>query len=119
MSLGHYILRGREIVNCEHLGVIEWAKEYEAMGDRHLGDTIVKGVRVSTVFLGLDHSFGSGPPAVFETMVFNGKLDQYQQRYCTYDEAERGHKRMVHRVRLAEQSELERAVTKVRRKTKR
>jgi len=36
---------------------------------------------------------------LFETMVFGGKLDQEQERYCTYDEAEAGHKTMVERVR--------------------
>ena len=96
--MGHYILRGREIVNCDHMGLTEWAKAYEALGDRHLGDTTIKGVRVSTVFLGFDHSFGGGQPVLFETMVFGGKLDQQMKRYCTNDEAERGHKRMVHRV---------------------
>lgn len=40
-------------------------------------------VRVSTVFLGIDHRFGGdGPPVLFETMIFGGPLDQYQRR-CT------------------------------------
>ncbi len=44
---------------------------------------------LSTVFLGLDHSFPSNPdkPVVFETMIFGGEFDQYQRRYCEYDEA--------------------------------
>lgn len=54
---------------------------------------------VSTVFLGLDHQFGQGPPLVFETMVFGGPCDGDQDRYSTWAEAEAGHQRIVERVR--------------------
>ena len=47
---------------------------------------------VSTVFLGMDHSFDGGTPVLFETMIFGGEYDQFQERYCTWDEAEEGHK---------------------------
>lgn len=51
---------------------------------------------ISTVFLGLDHSHSAhGAPLLFETMVFNGAYDQYFERYATWEEAERGHKRAV------------------------
>jgi len=49
------------------------------------------GVTVSTVFLGLDFSFGDGPPLLFETMIFGGPHDQYQERYTTRAEAIAGH----------------------------
>lgn len=62
--------------------------------DRRVGDDTVAGdVRVSTVFLGLDHQFDDdGPPLLFETMIFGGKHDGYQERYSTWEEAEAGHK---------------------------
>jgi hypothetical protein len=47
---------------------------------------------VSTVFLGIDHNFGNGPPLLFETMVFGGEYDGYCKRYSTWEEAEGGHK---------------------------
>jgi hypothetical protein len=50
------------------------------------------GVRVSTVFLVLDHSHGSGRPVLYETMVFGGPHDQYQERYATRAEAVAGHR---------------------------
>lgn len=50
---------------------------------------------VSTVWLGLDHSFGYGPPLIFETMVFGGPEDQYQERYSTVEEARIGHEATV------------------------
>ena len=57
-------------------------------------------MEVSTVFLGLDHnSYCGGPPAIFETMVFGGEYDEYQERYSTWDEAELGHKEIVERLK--------------------
>jgi len=53
------------------------------------------------VFLGLNHSFGEGPPLLFETMVFGGALDQEQARYTTWEQAEAGHKQMLARVSAA------------------
>ena len=55
--------------------------------------------RVSTVFLGLDHRFwGEGQPILFETMIFGGPFNDnqtmycdYQERYCTWGQAETGH----------------------------
>ena len=53
-------------------------------------------VRVSTVWLGLDHRFGAGPPVIFETMVFgevdgHDMSDMMQERYCTEAAALEGH----------------------------
>lgn len=58
-------------------------------------DDDISGVCVSTVFMGIDHSFGDGPPLIFETMVFRGPLDEHQWRYSTWGEAEAGHARVV------------------------
>lgn len=58
--------------------------------DRVCDDTVF----VSTVFLVLDHSYDD-TPVLFETMVFGGKYDQYQERYHTYEEALAGHKRVL------------------------
>lgn len=62
---------------------------------------------VSTVWLGIDHSFNwfkdepNPKPLIFETMVFkviNGKKDysgEEQVRYVTEEQAKAGHKKMV------------------------
>jgi hypothetical protein len=91
-----YILRGHEPVACPNL--IEWGLWLES-ADLHVAETIQDDVRVSTVFLGLDHSFGGhGPPLLFETMVFrDGHGDECEQ-YCTWAEAETGHQRWVREV---------------------
>lgn len=50
-------------------------------------------VRVSTVYLGLNHNYSDvGPPLIFETMVFcEDYSGEYQKRYSTEDEAIEGH----------------------------
>jgi hypothetical protein len=92
-----YILVDREPKRCDD--ILEWGRWYET-AQRHIGDDTINGVRVSTVFLGLDHSFSEGDPILFETMVFGGEHNEWQERYFTYDEAEAGHKNVVRRIRL-------------------
>lgn len=57
-------------------------------------------VKVSTVFIGIDHAFGGeSGPLLFETMIFGGKHDHYQERYKTWDEALKGHRRLTKMVK--------------------
>lgn len=66
----------------------------EAMQNRpHVALTEKGKVSVSTVFLGIDHSFFEGPPLVFETMIFGGEHDGWQDRCSTWEEAEAMHAR--------------------------
>ncbi len=77
-----------------------WASWFET-ADRQVAETIIEStaIRISTVFLGIDHWFtGKDEPILFETMVFGGELDQEMQRYSTWEEAESGHAKMVERV---------------------
>ena len=87
-----YILEGHTPVPVDD--VMEWGKWFEH-ADRVVQVDILgtfEEITVSTVFLGLDHSFGMGPiPVLFETMIFGGPHDQYQERYATWDEAVAGH----------------------------
>lgn len=58
-------------------------------------------VRVSTVWLGLDHNWTpSGPPLIFETMIFGGPLDTECWRWPTTADAQRGHDEAVRLVML-------------------
>jgi hypothetical protein len=88
---GRYLLDGHKPVECADL--ITWAHAVKKM-DRRVAFNKKGKVEVSTVFLGLDHSFGQGRPVLFETMIFGGKHDQDQERYCTWKEAEKGHLEM-------------------------
>ncbi len=77
--------------------LMEWAEQFEHM-DRHVGNDMIEGKHVSTVWLGLDHGFMGGEPLVFETMVFSEhepRTDIYLDRYSTWDEAVAGHQKAI------------------------
>lgn len=78
----------------EQVDRIEWS-----IKDRRVAETTLPDGRwVSTVFLGIDYSFGDGPPVLFETMVFSSKMNRGGgrcERYSTESEAKAGHKRIV------------------------
>lgn len=93
------------------VGVGTWAFwfERESPGRRRIAwdawtDPTRGAVTVSTVFIGLDHSFGVGPRHLFETMVFletpkDGPGDNACWRYATYAQAVAGHAHAVDRTR--------------------
>ena len=72
--------------------LLEWARRFEDIESRRVAETVIDGVRVSTVFLGLDHGFG-GAPMWFETMIFGGS--DYEERCTTWAEAEKMHERAI------------------------
>lgn len=95
----YYILNGRAVVPST---LLEWGRWLEENRDKKMvRKTKVGDSLVSTVFLGLDHQWGGGPPLIFETLVFDGPLADEMDRYSTYDEAEAGHEAMVKRVEQA------------------
>ena len=96
-TIGKYILKGKMPV--EETDLLKWANWFET-AERHVADDMVGKTRVSTVFLGIDHNlFGTGKIILFETMIFGGKHNDYQERYSTWEEAEKGHKRALRLVR--------------------
>jgi hypothetical protein len=98
---GRYILDEKgEPVPCASL--MEWAKWIEGGGSRRVAEDFVGDVRVSTVFLGLDHSFVDGPPVLWETMIFGGPHDEYQERYTSREAALAGHTAAVALARSAQ-----------------
>jgi hypothetical protein len=90
MVSGKYILVDGQPRRCDD--VRAWARWFEtADTDRIVAKTSEGDVEVSTVFLALDHNFGGGEPLLYETMIFGGPHDGYQERYASREEAERGH----------------------------
>jgi hypothetical protein len=93
-----YILDGHTPVRVDDFKT--WARAFDE-ADRRVaksGDSnaFKKGagkVWVSTVFLGIDHQWGTGPPLLFETMIFGGEHDEWQDRCSTWEEAEAMHQR--------------------------
>lgn len=102
MANGRFILNsaGRP-VECEDL--TKWGRWMQT-ADRKVAFDTFGPTRISTVFLGLDHSWDDGPPVLWETMVFNGPLDGEQDRYTSLEDAKAGHAAMVEKVRTAQNS---------------
>ena len=95
-----YMLIDGEIVKTNDL--LKWGAWMEKRDERVIEQTDIEDVRVSTVFLGLDHRFTpGGPPILFETMIFGGEHDQYQDRCCTLEDARKMHTRALWLVRGA------------------
>lgn len=105
------------------IGIGDWALIFEGgEGERRVAEDQVGPFWVSTVWLGLDHQYGDGPPLIFETMVFDvvdpvieekvwtvgGKTFRWTsdsswrdldlERYTTEEQALEGHKRMVDKI---------------------
>jgi len=107
---GKYILDGQTQVPADFM---TWAKWFAAAGEKRVvAKTEVGSMCVSTVFLGLDHRLGEGPPLLFETMIFGlpgpassplegGRValytgtEEYQERCSTWEQAEAMHARAV------------------------
>lgn len=55
---------------------------------------------IITHFIGVDFDFKKkGKPILWQTMIFDGKHDQYQERYTSKEDALEGHKRAVKMVK--------------------
>jgi hypothetical protein len=108
-----YRLVGHNTVRCE--SVEEWANVFNEryiianrtgndpwrVAETSIGIGKVY-VWVSTVFLGIDHRMmASGPPILFETMVFGDKNTEYRNRCSTWEEAEKMHAEAVSTIRKA------------------
>lgn len=93
-------------------GLHEWARDFENINIKRVAqDTLLNGIRVSTIWLGLNHRYDGGRPLIFESMSFVpqhtkaeiwGKTFEWieepigeQLRYATEEEAILGHKMLV------------------------
>lgn len=98
MCPGTYILDG----NGKPLAVdvLEWAKISET-ADRKVAVNVIGTLRVSTVFLAIDHNWSSkGLPVLWETMVFGlPDNEEIMERYTSKAGALEGHKRICGEMR--------------------
>lgn len=103
-----YDKKGKPLTSA-HIGSDKWLKEMRKV-ESLLTDWEYKkvawnklwwGGHISTVWLGLDHSFSLQPrrPIIFETMIFKpggefGRTSVEMERYATEEEALAGHRRL-------------------------
>ena len=86
-----YIVKDGQAV-CEP-DALTWAEWFTA-ADRLVARTMVGDMRVQTDFVGIN-VYVSDPPRVWETMIFGGRWDGYQERYSSELEARAGHEKAV------------------------
>jgi hypothetical protein len=92
----HYILDNHKAVKCD---LMTWARWFEEGCDnRRVAQDQIGDVKISTVFLGINHQWGEGPPLLFETMIFGGEHDEFQERCTTWEQAEEMHARALRMV---------------------
>lgn len=85
----------KNVISCSREEMGDWFDENNWL----VKQEIVNEKFVSTVFLHICHNYlEEEKPVVFETMIKDGLKGEwlnYQERYCTWKEAEEGHKRAV------------------------
>lgn len=96
-----YILEGKKPI--PENDVIKWGRWVENTKNRIVKqeslEILGKEIYASTVFLGLDHSFGGSKPLLFETLIRDEKGNELlMERYSTWEEAEEGHKQSIKQV---------------------
>ena len=76
-----------------------WAKLFEDQAYKRIAETtLADGRWVSTVWLGLNHNYGTGPPLIFKSMVFPSQDNMNEldcERYSTEEEAKDGHRKLA------------------------
>ena len=77
------------------IDTLVWGELMEDSEYKRVGLDKKDGITVSTVWLGLDHSFSDNKLLIFETMVFGLEDEEIMERYSTLEEAQKGHKRFV------------------------
>ncbi len=94
----------------------EWTAYMYETGDqdawqklKRIAETTVGDWWISTVYLGMNHAIGGGPPLIFETMIFPTEAavqdtdesrwgERWQDRYSTEEQAIAGHAATVEAV---------------------
>lgn len=100
----YYILKDKIAVPVDDIRVwSQWFETANRVVKSTTMDIVYTGIntgriKISTVFLGLNHSYENGPPLIFETMVFGGTHDGYLQRNSTWEQAEQTHDDMINEI---------------------
>ena len=88
-------------IGAEMAMLLRYGNEGTVSDYARIGLDEFDGVKVSTVWLGLDHNLGlhGEKPLIFETMIFGGDHSEDCYRYSTKEEALDGHNTVVENLR--------------------
>jgi hypothetical protein len=78
---------------AEDMSLDSWWRRHTDISDE---------VRVSTVWLGLNHQWGAGPPLYWETMILGGEHDEQLWCYSSRPQALDDHERIVRALRAGQ-----------------
>lgn len=102
MSNLYYDKNGKEIDKNE------WSDKFADRDYKQICvTTFPDGGLVSTIWLGLNHSWEESKILIFESMAFLANGDELQQRYSTLEEARKGHVTMVEEIYFGMHPELD------------
>ncbi|MDL2283835.1 hypothetical protein LJC19_01640 [Oxalobacter sp. OttesenSCG-928-P03] len=88
-----YKLVGNEPVHCT---LMEYAENMQSGANRIVAQNKIGELLVSTIFTGIDYSFGLGEKRLFETVIFGMEDDIHPKwQHATWDEAKKEHNRIV------------------------
>lgn len=97
-NMEYFILKDKTVIPVD---LMTWATWFENGSYRRIAKTELKKGFVSTVFMGIDHNLSdSKEKLLFETMAFDTgtEYDGDPYRYSTYEEAEKGHTKIVEEI---------------------
>jgi hypothetical protein len=89
-----YYILDKKTGEIKTVSMFEWSAWFEDVENRRIEVTEEDDFRVSTVFIGIDHSYGIGDQALlYETCVLEGPptVQGKLYRYATMSEAKAGH----------------------------
>lgn len=107
-----YKLVDREPVRCN---LDEYARSMQMESSRIVRQSQINELLVSTIFTGIDYSFGSGEKRLFETMIFGMEDDIHPKwQHATWDESVEKHDQIV---KMIESEGMDVLKQKIREKT--
>ena len=89
MNIYYKLNENNEVVSC---GMYEHIDFMASSHRLQVGLNKIKGLKVSTVFLGVDCGSSTKEPLVFETAIFYPNETKIKKRYTTWKEALEGHR---------------------------
>jgi len=88
-----HVLKGKVVVEATEEEWKEWILRH--VHDLHIANDLIRGIRISTVFVGIPLSAQLGKPTTFfQSKVTGGKLDGRIEHFATYKDAIEGHKKI-------------------------
>lgn len=108
-ELGMFWDRDGAPIGMEQWAILRGDLEYSTIG-RWKGTGDKEKWLLSTVWMGIDHSFGGDLPIIFETMLFTGPSDEDESHpwntacahYATLEGAREGHSRAAYNLELGQ-----------------